>query len=570
MIAFLIKSAISMGVLLGVYHLFLEREKMHRFNRFYLLFSVAFSLVLPLIIIPIYVEAEPIQEVMYNTIPATGDTAAPVVQPINYLPAILWSLYGLFTAAFLFRFIRNLLLFKQKISSGKIIRYENTNLVLIAEKTLPHTFLNYIFINEQDYEAKNIENELFTHELTHVKQKHTLDILFIETLKTIFWFNPLLYLYGQSIRLNHEFLADGNVVDETQNVISYQKILLQKTSGLTPAFASNLNFSLTKKRLLMMTKTTSRTKALLLQIAVTPVMAILLMLLCTEEIIAQETNSLKDIPANNIRGIEIRKDISQFQIDSLKKIDPVKYRNLNTKDYYIMKITYVDENGKTAVKRSFEPNPAQAELTKLSDSIKETNTIDPLRIRKIEYVTIEGEELAKLKQDVPLLFKDPNTKYRKKIITYVAEDGSVKVKTTFENVNGETTTLPMKLGPLQPPFEIEQITNTEEDVVYNSSKLTKMSEYSEGGMSGFYNYINQNFKIPEIKEDITARIYVSFIVEKDGSMSNIKILRDPGHGLGDEALRVLKTMDKKWIPGEMDGKPVRASYNLPITINIRN
>jgi protein TonB len=69
---------------------------------------------------------------------------------------------------------------------------------------------------------------------------------------------------------------------------------------------------------------------------------------------------------------------------------------------------------------------------------------------------------------------------------------------------------------------------------------------------------------------MTARIIVQFVVEKDGSLTGIKILRDPGYGLGKEAERVLKSVKTKWSPGIQNGKPVRASYNLPITINVKS
>jgi len=128
-------------------------------------------------------------------------------------------------------------------------------LILVEEKILPHTFLNYIFINKNDYENRKIEGELFTHELTHVRQKHTLDVLFIEILKTIFWFNPLLIFYKKAIQLNHEFLADEKVVTSYKNVPFYQSLLLEKASWNSNFYlASNLNFLVTKKRLIMMTK----------------------------------------------------------------------------------------------------------------------------------------------------------------------------------------------------------------------------------------------------------------------------------------------------------------------------
>jgi protein TonB len=105
--------------------------------------------------------------------------------------------------------------------------------------------------------------------------------------------------------------------------------------------------------------------------------------------------------------------------------------------------------------------------------------------------------------------------------------------------------------------------------IYNSAGLQVQPEFP-GGIAAFYTYVNKNFRIPELDNDMTAKIYVSFVVEKDGSLTAIKVLRDPGFGLGKEAERVLKSLKTKWSPGIQNGKPVRASYNLPITINIKS
>ncbi|GGB83345.1 biopolymer transporter TonB [Flavobacterium suaedae] len=121
----------------------------------------------------------------------------------------------------------------------------------------------------------------------------------------------------------------------------------------------------------------------------------------------------------------------------------------------------------------------------------------------------------------------------------------------------------------KPSGDLDKGVEAPDNAVYNSAGLQVQPEYP-GGMTEFYNYVNRNFRIPDIDQDMTARIYVSFVVEKDGSMTGIKVLRDPGYGLGKEAERVLRSMKKKWSPGIQNGKPVRASYNLPITINIRS
>jgi protein TonB len=122
--------------------------------------------------------------------------------------------------------------------------------------------------------------------------------------------------------------------------------------------------------------------------------------------------------------------------------------------------------------------------------------------------------------------------------------------------------------------EVQNIETTEHPVevptktILNAYELDKNPEFP-GGIKVFLNYVGKNFKTPEIELEKTVKIYVSFVVEKDGSMSDIEVKRDPGYGLGDEAIRVLKSLKTKWEPGKKDGKAVRAYYNLPITVELK-
>lgn len=101
--------------------------------------------------------------------------------------------------------------------------------------------------------------------------------------------------------------------------------------------------------------------------------------------------------------------------------------------------------------------------------------------------------------------------------------------------------------------------------VVNTTALDKMPEFP-GGIKKFYNYIGNNFEKPEIDDLSTFKVYVSFVIERDGSMTDIKVIKDPGYGLGREAIRVLKSLKTKWSPGMIDSKPVRTSYTLPISV----
>ncbi|QYJ68327.1 energy transducer TonB [Flavobacterium litorale] len=90
-----------------------------------------------------------------------------------------------------------------------------------------------------------------------------------------------------------------------------------------------------------------------------------------------------------------------------------------------------------------------------------------------------------------------------------------------------------------------------------------------GGLEKFYKIVGRKFNAPQLDQEMQLRVYVSFVVEKDGTLTGIKVIRDPGYGAGKEAIRVLKSIETKWKPGKMKGVPVRTAYNLPITVNIK-
>ena len=289
MIAYLLKSAMCLALLLAVYHLLLENMKMHKFNRFYLLLSLAIGLSLPLITIeisaktldytPILSTAIAEQQIPASVQPAVKENAAIKQTPPSHNPeALLIIFYGLITIGFASRFAWNILRIRSQINKNARVKITGASLVLLTDEVLPHSFLGYIFLNELDYRDDKVDGQLLEHELAHVHQMHSLDVLFIEMLKIIFWFNPVFIFYKNAIQLNHEFLADEAVVSRFE-VSEYQYLLLERTMiTIAVPLTSNLNYSLTKKRLTMMIKTTSKLKIWTARLAVIPVIATMLFL----------------------------------------------------------------------------------------------------------------------------------------------------------------------------------------------------------------------------------------------------------------------------------------------------
>lgn len=484
---FLIKSSLSLCVLLIAYHLLLEKEKMHQFNRFYLLFSILFSFAIPFITIEVIQEVSH-HETTQNVITMEGNGMTVLEDSTNYWLIATRSMYGVITLALLLRFVLNILKLNSRTKSNPIIEYKKAKLVLLKEKTLPYTFLNRIFINETDYHNRKIEAELYTHELIHVSQRHTLDILFIETLKVIFWFNPIFFFYKKAIQLNHEFLADEKVVQSHNNVPFYQNLLLSKANA-NPTYylASNLNYSVTKKRLIMMTKTASATRALLKKAMLIPLLTTLVLSLCSK-VVAQETT---------------QKEGKNIYVDG---------------EAYYKKTTFKikDEKGKIIAKKKY------SDLT-----AKQKKLTPPLVIRSYnENPLSEKEIIKKIKKEEPKTF-------------IINEFDPKNIKTKKEESNA----------------------------IYTIKDITENPEYL-GGMEAFYKFVGENFTTPKTPEDVKlkGKVYLTFIIEADGTLSNYKILRDNfGYGAGDEAIRVLKSCPK-WNPGKVNGEAVRTLYSLPISI----
>jgi hypothetical protein len=202
---------------------------------------------------------------------------------------LLQFIYLLLTGLLLLRFISNIYRLLSKVSKNKTINYKGAKLVLLPENTVSYTFLNNIFIAEADYVDHTIEDELIVHELSHVQQKHSVDIIFIEILQALFWFNPLFIFYKKAIQLNHEFLADDAVIKTFENIPAYQFLLFEKASANSNSYlASAFNYSVTKKRLVMMTRKYNQRVVLLKKALIFPLLITGLFFFSTKPLISQE------------------------------------------------------------------------------------------------------------------------------------------------------------------------------------------------------------------------------------------------------------------------------------------
>ena len=135
------------------------------------------------------------------------------------------------------------------------------------------------------------------------------------------------------------------------------------------------------------------------------------------------------------------------------------------------------------------------------------------------------------------------------------KDKKIGAETIKGDPDAELTVEPVGNGP-------KDIVE-EDNSVYNTAGIEVKPDFP-GGMEKFYKFVGKNYQTPE-EEGLKGKVFVSFVVEKDGSLTDIKVIRDIGYGTGKEAIRVLKSCPK-WSPGEQNGKKVRVLYSLPINI----
>lgn len=293
MILYIINSILCSALLIASYYLFLEKERAHRFKRWYLMGTLLLSLTIPLITVELeqpqftsqistlneYFPVDiPVAEQAAGTSTELNETAP----DFNWVTAIL-IVYGIVTAILLLRIFNNFLSILSDVNDKTLTSYREATLVVHNKHVIPYSFLSYIFISRQDIDNKQI----LLHELTHIRQRHSWDVLFVEFIHCLMWFNPVIIFFKKAIRLNHEFLAD-EVVIKNYPTAEYQTILFQKaqlTSALS--LASSFNYSATKKRFIMMTTMKNQTRAFI-KITLSCLLLICAALIFPKKIYAQD------------------------------------------------------------------------------------------------------------------------------------------------------------------------------------------------------------------------------------------------------------------------------------------
>ena len=278
-LVFQLWAAFGIAVFTGIYYLLFRKETFYRFNRIYLVFSAILSMILPAIhlapfqsdkgLLPVAIKSV---TVMAYKVYTPGIEAK---QTFHLLPVIYWIIAVLLAAYLVYQVAGMLALIRRHT----VIDEDGHKVVMLTSGTHTFSFFNLIFIprgisSEAEY------RQVVCHELAHVRQFHSLDILLFRIIKIFQWFNPFVYLMETMLKETHEYLADEAVLKQDSDAGQYRLLLLSQVFGIKPGLFSFFNHSLIKNRLTMMTKRKSPTRNRLKYLIVLPFLTLVILVVC--------------------------------------------------------------------------------------------------------------------------------------------------------------------------------------------------------------------------------------------------------------------------------------------------
>ena len=259
------KAAIALAVFYMFYRLLLSKETFHRFNRIVLLGTAALSFVLPLCVITLK-EVVVVPAMTGSSETIIGEVAETVAMvpevSVPICPVVLCSIFTLGALAVLIHVVISIIGIRRMIRSGNSQALESGETLIITETdTAPFSWMKYIVISREDYESGY--SQILTHEKAHIALRHSWDILFVDMITALQWFNPAIWMLKADLRALHEFEADDAVLRSGANIKEYQYLLIRKAVSKSGySVANSFNHSTLKARITMMlNKKSSRMSA---------------------------------------------------------------------------------------------------------------------------------------------------------------------------------------------------------------------------------------------------------------------------------------------------------------------
>ena len=675
---YVLKAAITLALLYSCFFLFLSKETFHRFNRIMLVGIMIVSLVMPLFH---FTTTHPtaLNEEVYLVQTYIEEDTTPIIVTAQHTQSFTWmqALTWLYLAGVAIMLILTL------VQAFSLIRFmrggvrhtdsQGNTVILHNSDVPPFSIFRYIVMSVKDYETSR--PYILTHEQEHIRLGHTYDLLLLQCVKTLQWFNPFIWFLSRDLKAVHEYEADQAVINQGIDAKSYQQLLVIKVVGdrLQP-FTNNLNHGSLKKRIVMMYQKPSNRWLMLKALCAIPVAALTINTFATPIETDPVEDMVKTLETTNVPTIN---EVTENVLTAVESVDTTPFAIHPVKDQYGRIVgfshegkpsagdfectaEYVFINGRQATEaelRNYKTLLANStfELLKTANGTakydykdkhgiivihtQEASTAqdddEPLivingKIVKIDLSALGGKKEINLNEDLPKLL---NLKEDDIESVTVFKDGAAKA---IYGDKGKNCVIEIKLKEVKEPSSLDELLDKlpgaekhdDGSITINGKVVKKIllqgqEVYDDdddnpvfsvceepakypGGDAALMQFISQNVRYPQIalENGIMGRVIVKFIVEKDGSCSNFKVISNDAHDIGgvtvtakaekakeqkqegaevtqtpeelqamskaleEEAIRTLRLMPK-WEPAKQRGHIVRMRKTLPITFRLQ-
>ena len=541
-----LKVAVMVAAFYMFYRLLLSRETFHRVNRAVLLLTAVASFLLPLCVVTVH------KTVVLSQAPTALVTADLGAVSIAETETPLWqtAVFAVFVAGALVTLGHTLvgIVNVWRLISHSEQHHETDGVVVCVtgRDVSPFSFYRYIVLSRSDYGTPPLEGQgmvaILAHERGHIRQHHTLDLLLVDTLTALQWFNPAMWMLRQDLRAIHEYEADAAVLSQGINMRQYQYLLIQKAvAACGYSVANGITHSTLKNRInMMLTNKKTNSASWLKLLAMLPIVGTALVL--NAETVNDYVYS--DTPA-------------QPQKKVVKKGRKAAQLKMNATTIEVKE----EEPAATEAKSEAAEKQVAKEAPKLI-YIGEPNGPEPLIVIDGKVATLQQLKALDPKEidNVSVIKNEDVLKVYAEHFNADTSNGILFINTKEYVKNGKKAIASFTVQNDEP----EKSTDREAfDVV------EQMPEYP-GGLAELMKYLSMNVHYPEaaMKTGTQGRVLVRFIVEEDGTVSDARVVQRVSDELDAEALRVVSAMPK-WTPGRQNGQPVRVKYTIPVTFRLQ-
>lgn len=549
---YFLKINVAIALFYAFYRLFFYKDTFFTWRRTALLCFFAVSAIVPLFNIQTWIEQqEPMAAMadLYATVVLPELTLTPQPETdwkqllADGIGIVYWLVVALLTARFLVQ-LTGIIRLGRRCPTQKI---DDTTVHLLPRPEGPFSFFRWIFVYPDAHTGEEL-HEILTHERTHARQWHSIDVMIGELACIVCWFNPFAWLMKREIRTNLEYMADEKVLETGHDSRTYQYHLLGLSHHKAAATIYNsFNVLPLKKRITMMNKRRTRAIGRTKYLMFLP-LAALLMIVSNIEAVARATQKITAEVMEAVTPAETPEVQPQPEnIAPLPKQEPDNIAPSPQPEMNVAPIPQQEKSKKVTYKGKIVDDEA-------GNPISDVKIIIDHKYQSITKSTVnaQGEFRIETSPETSILFE------------HTKSDGSKLVRFCTPKVLAQMNPDNMVIE-LIPYIDIKTAA-TEADVY---EVVENMPEFPNGGMTALMKYLSDNIRYPEAahKAGIQGRVTVQFVVGKDGSIGNVSILRGVNADLDAEAIRVISSMPK-WKPGTQKGEPVKVKYTVPVMFRL--